>query len=100
MDQKVGQATGPGALAWVSYLSRLLGLSVAFAPRSMMVYRSTFPPRTNSNILLFRSETASKIQHVIVCKGVAERRREVCRDDFLSDLLVAASHGPAIPVPG
>jgi hypothetical protein len=99
MDQKVGQATEPGARAWVSYLSRQSGLSFSFAPQSTMVYRSIFPPRTNSNLSLLRSEAASKIQSVVVRKGAAQHRGEACRDHFLSDFWVAASHVPAIPVP-
>jgi len=99
MDQKVGQATGPGARAWVSYLSCLSGLSSSFEPQSMMVYRSIFPPRTNIDLPLFRSEAAVKIQSDVVRKGAAQRRHEACRDDLFSDFLVAASHVPAIPVP-
>jgi hypothetical protein len=99
MDHKVGQATGPEVFIRVGYLPRLLGSILSFSPRGTVAWGSTFPPNSNSNLTLFKSDVASELLSLIVPKGAVQHNCQTfCDDDRACDL-VAVSYVAGVSVP-
>jgi len=92
MGQKVGQATGLEVLAWVGYLSHMVGFIFSRAPRSMVGYCSVFPPTANSDLALFRSNTASRDQRLIALEVAVQYSCQGLCSYFLPEFLAADSH--------
>jgi hypothetical protein len=93
MGQKVGQAMGLEVLAWVGHLSHVVGFIFSRAPRSTVDYCSFFPPTANSALALFRSNAASRDQHLSALEGVVRYSWQGLCSYFLPEFLVADSHG-------
>jgi len=92
MGRKVGQATGLEVLAWVGYLSHVVGLIFSRAPRSTVDYCSVFPPTANSNLALFRSNAASRDQRLIALERVVQDSCQGLCSDLLPEFFAANSH--------
>jgi hypothetical protein len=93
MGQKVGQATGLEVLAWVCHLSHVVGFIFSRISRSTIDYCSVFPSAANSDLMLFRSNTASRDQRLSALEGVVHYRCQALRSYFLPEFLAADSHG-------
>jgi len=84
----------PGAFVWIDCLSCAVGSIFSLATESTINHRTVFLPTANSDLTLFRSNTASKGQNLDGFEGSDQYSCQRLRNYFLSSLefLTVANH--------